>query len=151
LKHSDEQQLVLAAENLSHELRELDLPLRFKRSLKPHPLEAIGGWWITLADWDGRPSVGVSIDRCLGFRGPKIWAGFWSTTRQKQKLIGLNERLPKKLHSRTTLTDKDFDQGSKWRLLKIISERSLKYPFVEHYREHDSYVGIYDLVGVGRT
>lgn len=48
--------LLAAADDLSAELKNLGLPLRFKRLATPERFQEMDGWWITIAYWKG-PSV----------------------------------------------------------------------------------------------
>jgi hypothetical protein len=141
LNRTDRNALSKAADDLSRELKQLGLPLRFKRNAEPERTAPVDGWWITLADWKGRPSVGISLDHSLGFDTPTIWTGFWSPTSRAKQIVDLNEGLPEGLRSGVTLTDES--EETEWTILKHPTRRSLRRPFMEHYAKDDSYLGMY--------
>jgi hypothetical protein len=146
LSQSDKTALVRTATGFVQELKEVGVPLTFKRE-DPQKLDAIGGWWISLATWRIGPSLGMTVDHCLGLGKPSVWVGFWAPTRQRAKIDRLEEGLPDELRSKTSLVDADFSQGRRWRLTKRLSKRSLREPVLEHYEKYDSYFGLYDADG----
>ncbi|MBJ7403616.1 MAG: hypothetical protein JHD07_10100 [Bradyrhizobium sp.] len=140
--------LVTVATDLASELKALGLPLRFRRARTPERLKEIDGWWISLADWIGRPSLGICIDRSLGLDNHTIWTGFWLPIDRKQEIVELNERLPSSLRAKTELTDARFSKGLRWRLLERPAKRALLSSFVEYYDGYECYLGIYDEGGM---
>jgi hypothetical protein len=149
VKRSQKVALAAAADSLSRELKSLGLPLRYKRKKNFERIREIDGWWISVADWDGRPSVGICIDSGLGLDEETMWTGFWLPIARRQEIVDLNDRLPDELQSGTELSENKFSRGRRWKLLRRPSERSLHRPFIEHYTDSESYIGIYQKNALG--